>query len=80
MYVFSYVCLDCLYTYMLWTLLQAQVFQHFRGMGSRDAWCGYEDHQHPRAMLFLSLRGLARSLQRASESAGSGRCYHVNVR
>jgi hypothetical protein len=27
-------------------------------MGSRDAWRGYEDHQHPRAMMFLPLRGL----------------------
>jgi len=46
---------------MLWTLLQASIFQHFRGMGSRDAWCGYENHQHPCAMMFLPLRGLAAS-------------------
>ncbi|KEH17887.1 hypothetical protein MTR_8g007190 [Medicago truncatula] len=30
-----------------------------QGYRSRDAWCGYEDHQHPRTMMFLPVRGLA---------------------
>jgi hypothetical protein len=28
------------------------VYQHFRGIGSKDVWGGYRDDQHPCAMLF----------------------------
>jgi len=52
MFVFSSVNFDCLYIYMWLSLLQAWVYQHFRGIGSKDAWGGYQDDQHPRAMLF----------------------------
>ncbi|XP_039684976.1 protein MAIN-LIKE 1-like [Medicago truncatula] len=40
------------------TLLQAWVYQHFQGMGSKDAWVGYWEDWYPRAMLFLPLSGL----------------------
>jgi len=34
------------------------MFQHFRGMGVRDAWGGgYMDHQHPRGLMYLPLMG-----------------------
>jgi len=52
MFVFSYVSFDCLYIYMWLSLLQAWIYQHFRGIGSKDAWDGYQDDMHPRAMLF----------------------------
>jgi len=35
------------------------VYQHFQGMGSKDAWAGYREHQDPRAMLFVPLSGLS---------------------
>lgn len=40
------------------SLLQAWVFHHFPGMGSKDVWEGYVENQYPRAMLFLPLHGL----------------------
>ncbi|XP_024626894.1 protein MAIN-LIKE 2-like [Medicago truncatula] len=40
------------------TLLQAWVFHHFPGMGSKDVWEKYVENQYPRAMLFLPLSGL----------------------
>jgi len=43
----------------MWLSLQhAWVYQHFQGMGSNDAWAGYQEHQDPRAMLFVPLFGL----------------------
>ncbi|RHN46794.1 putative protein-serine/threonine phosphatase [Medicago truncatula] len=40
------------------TLLQAWTYQHFRVIGSKDVWGGYQDDMHPRAMLFASQVGL----------------------
>jgi len=40
------------------SLLQAWVYQHFQGMGSKDTWAGYREDQYPRTMLFLPLSGL----------------------
>jgi len=34
------------------------VYQHFRGMDIKDAWGGYRERQHPRAMMFVPLRGM----------------------
>jgi len=47
-----------LYIYMWLSLVQAWVFQHFLGMGSKDVWAGYRENRDPRAMLFLPLSGL----------------------
>jgi len=41
------------------SLLQAWVFQHFQGMGSKDVWASYRGHRDPRTMLFVPLSGLA---------------------
>jgi hypothetical protein len=35
------------------------VYQHFRGIGNKDVWGGYREHQHPRAMLFAPRVGLS---------------------
>jgi len=35
------------------------VFQPFRGMGIKDVWGPYQDHVHPRAMMFVPLRGMS---------------------
>lgn len=52
-----YVLIVCILIYCgLCCRLGISTLQGYR---SRDAWCGYEDHQHPRAMMFLPLRGLA---------------------
>jgi hypothetical protein len=59
MFVFSSVSVDCLYIYMWLSLLQTWVYQHFRGIGNMDAWGGYRERQHPRAMLFVPLVGLS---------------------
>jgi len=40
------------------SFVKAWVYQHFPGMGSKDAWAGYRENQYPRAMLFISLSGL----------------------
>jgi len=47
-----------LYIYMWLSLVQAWVFQHFLGMGSKDVWAGYKENRDPRAMFFLPLSGL----------------------
>jgi len=39
------------------SLLQAGVYQHFQGMGNKDAWAGYREDRYPRAMLFVPLSG-----------------------
>jgi len=39
------------------SLLQAWVYQHFQGMGSKDVWSRYQEH-HPHTMLFILLHGL----------------------
>jgi len=39
------------------SLLQAWVYQHFQGMGSKDVWAKYQE-QYPRAMLLIPLHGL----------------------
>ena len=38
--------------------MQVWLYQHFPGMGSKDAWAGYQENQYPRAMLFKPLSGL----------------------
>jgi hypothetical protein len=40
------------------SLLQAWVYQHFQGMGSKDVWERYREHRDSRAMLFVPLSGL----------------------
>jgi hypothetical protein len=35
------------------------VYQHFRGIGNKDAWGGYQEHQHPHAVLFVARVGLS---------------------
>ena len=47
-----------LYIYMWLSLVQAWVFHHFQGMGSKDVWAGYIENRDPRAILFLPLSGL----------------------
>jgi len=47
-----------LYIYMWLSLVQAWVYQHFPGMGSKDVWAGYRENRHPRTMLFIPLSGL----------------------
>jgi hypothetical protein len=47
----------CIYKLVLY-LVQAWVFHHFPGMGSKDVWEGYLENQYPRAMCFLPLSGL----------------------
>jgi len=59
MSIYSYVCHDCLYIYMWLSLLQAWVFQQFRGIDARDEWGGYRDYQHPCAMMYLPLKGMS---------------------
>ena len=43
---------------MLLSLLQAWVYQHFRGMGSKDVWASYQEDRDPGAMLFIPHNGL----------------------
>ena len=43
------------------SLLQAWVFKHFRGIGNKDLWGGYQELQHPRAMMYLPSRGTSTS-------------------
>jgi hypothetical protein len=50
----------CIYKLVL-SLVQAWVFHHFLGMGSKDVWEGYLENQYPRAMFFLPLSGLGTS-------------------
>jgi len=57
--VYSSVCLNCLYIYIWLSLLQAWVFQHFRCTGNKDVWRGYWERQHPRAIMYLPLRGMS---------------------
>jgi len=38
--------------------MQARVFHHFPGMGSKDVWDGYRENHYPHAMLFLPLSSL----------------------
>jgi len=40
------------------SFVQAWVYQHIQGMGSKDVWAGYREHRDPRAMLFVPLSGL----------------------
>jgi len=40
------------------SLLQAWVYHHFQGMGSKDVWARYREHRDPRVMLFVPLAGL----------------------
>jgi hypothetical protein len=40
------------------SFVQAWVFHHFPGMGTKDVWAGYIENQYPREMLFLPLSGL----------------------
>jgi len=40
------------------SLLRAWVYQHYQGMGSKDAWAGYREDRDPRAMLFVPQSGL----------------------
>ena len=47
-----------LYIYTWLSLVQARVFQHFQGMGSKNVWAGYIENQDPCTMLFLPLSGL----------------------
>jgi len=55
---FLNVSVYCLYIYMWLSLLQAWVYQHFQGMGSKDVWASYQEDRDPRAMLFVPLSGL----------------------
>jgi len=41
------------------SLLQHWVYQHFRGIESKDVWSGYRDDQHPCAMLFVPHVGMS---------------------
>jgi len=41
------------------SLLQAWVYQYFRGMCNKDAWGGYRERRHPCAMLFVPRVGLS---------------------
>jgi len=59
MFVFPYVSFDCLYIYMWLSLLQALIYQHFRGIGCKDVWGGYHDDMHPYVMLFVPRIGLS---------------------
>jgi hypothetical protein len=59
MYVYSFVCLDCLYIYIWLSLLQAWVFQHSRCMSNKDVWGGYRERQHPHAIMHLPLRDMS---------------------
>jgi len=54
-FIFINVSYYCLYIYMVLSLLQAWVYQHFRGLGSKDVWARYREDQDPRAMLFVPL-------------------------
>jgi hypothetical protein len=47
----------CIYKLVL-SLVQAWVFHHFPGTGSKDVWEGYLENQYPRAMCFLPMSGL----------------------
>jgi hypothetical protein len=58
MFVFSSVCFVCLYINMWLSLLQAWIYQHFRGIGSKDARGGYRG-EYPRPMLFAPRMGLS---------------------
>jgi len=40
------------------SLLQAWVYQHFRGMGSKDVWAGYRENRDPSTMFFVPRSGL----------------------
>jgi len=40
------------------SLLQAWVYQHFQGMGSKDVLAGYREDRDPHTMLFLPLSEL----------------------
>jgi len=40
------------------SLLQAWVYQHFQGMGSKDIWTSYREDRDPHAMLFVPQAGL----------------------
>ena len=50
-----------LYIYMCLSLVQAWVFQHFHGIGSKDVWAGYRENHYPCAMLFSPLSCLGTS-------------------
>ena len=41
MFVFSSISFDSLYINMWLSLLQVWIYQHFRGIGSKDVWGGY---------------------------------------
>jgi len=58
MFVFSFISFDCLCIYMCLSLLQALIYQHFRGIGSKDVWGGYQE-DYPLAMLFAPRMGLS---------------------
>jgi len=58
MFVFSSVSFDCSYIYMWLSLLQAWIYQHFRGIGSNNVWGGYRDDMHARVMFFAPRIGL----------------------
>ena len=47
-----------LYIYMRLSFVQAWVYQHFPGMGSKDALARYRENQYQRAMLFIPLSSL----------------------
>jgi hypothetical protein len=47
----------CIYKLVL-SLVQAWVFHHFPGIGSKDVYEGYLENQYPRTMCFLPLSGL----------------------
>ena len=40
------------------SFVQAWVYLHFQGMGSKDVWAGYRERRDPRTMLFVPLSGL----------------------
>jgi hypothetical protein len=56
-FFFLNVSVYCLYIYMWLSLLQAWMYQHFQGMGSKDVWASYRERD-PHAMLFIPLSGL----------------------
>jgi len=52
--------------------VQAWVFHHFPGMGSKDVWEGYRENHYPSAMLFFTTVWFRHSgqLQKLSGCAG----------